>query len=145
MKFEDSPAMAGHFHVDIWRGGKIIDSIDEKNLIVNNAKNQLALLIGGDGASRHINRIAFGISAAPASPNDTAITAAYVKAASAHAYPATGQVQFSWSLSASEANGMAITEFGLICADGSLFSRKVRAPIQKESDLSLTGTWTIIF
>ena len=34
---------------------------------------------------------------------------------------------------------------GLICADGTLFSRKQRKPIEKESDLSLTGSWTILF
>ena len=60
-------------------------------------------------------------------------------------YPATGQVRFNWSLSTAELNGVAITEFGLLCADGTLFSRKQRKPIEKESDLSLTGSWTILF
>lgn len=145
MQFKDRSAMAGHFHVDVWKDGKIIQSFDEQNLIVNAAKSQLAMLIGGDGANRHITSIGFGIGTTAASPNDTALASPYTKAIGSRSYPAAGQVQFNWSLSSAEANGKAITEFGLICADGTLFSRKVRAPIQKESDLSLTGSWTIVF
>lgn len=145
MRLTDTHTLTGLFHVDIWRNGKLIDTIDECNLIVNGAKNQLARLIGGDGANRQINRIGFGLGVTAASPNDTALTGALIKAVGGHSYPATGQVQFDWTLSTAEGNGAAITEFGLFCADDTLFARKVRAPIQKEADLSLTGSWTIIF
>lgn len=145
MRLSDTHHLTGLFHVDVWRAGKIIDTIDEQNLIVNGAKNQLARLIGGDGANRQINRIGFGIGVTAASPNDTTLTGALVKAIGGHSYPATGQVRFDWSLSTAEANGSALTEFGLLCADDTLFARKVRAPIQKDADLSLTGSWTIIF
>jgi hypothetical protein len=37
-------------------------------------------------------------------------------------------------------------EFGLLCADGTLFARRTRTkPINKESDISLSGSWTIIY
>ena len=53
---------------------------------------------------------------------------------------------FSFSLSPAEANGKAISEFGLFTVSGLLFARKVRAaPLYKEADISLAGTWTITF
>lgn len=146
MHFSDNSArLEGYFHVEIRRNGVLIGEFDELNLIVAGAKNQLARMIGGDAANRNIVNIGFGIGASPAAPGNTALTSAYTKAVTSIDYPAAGQVRFNWSLSTSEANGKEITEFGLICADGTLFSRKVRAPIQKESDLSLSGSWTIIF
>lgn len=145
MQFHDQQALRGDFYLELRRHGVLIDVLEEKNLIVNGAKNQLARLVGGSGAGRHITQIGFGIGQAVAAPTNTALTSAYVKPVASVEYPATGQVRFHWSLSTAEANGVSITEFGLICADGTLFSRKARAPIQKESDLSLSGAWTIIF
>jgi hypothetical protein len=78
--------------------------------------------------------------------DDTALTSPYVKNLAGAAYPQEGQVSFSWNLTTSEANGKAIMEFGLLTADGKLFCRRTRTtPINKESDISLEGTWTIIF
>lgn len=151
MNLQDHIEMAGLFRVEIRRHGELVRLIEEKNLIVNGAKNQLARLIGGNVTGRHITQIGFGIGTTAAAPGDTALTysplypSTSLKAIGSVAYPATGQVQFNWSLSTAELNGIAITEFGLVCQDGTLFSRKSRAPIQKESDLSLTGSWTILF
>jgi len=151
MKLQDEIPMCGHFHIELRRSGALVEVIDEKNLIVNGAKNQLARLIGGSGTNRQITQIGFGIGTTAAAPGNTALTysplypTSSLKAIGSVGYPATGQVQFNWSLSTAELNGVAITEFGLFCQDGTLFSRKQRAPIQKESDLSLTGSWTIIF
>jgi hypothetical protein len=91
-------------------------------------------------------KIAFGTSGVAPTVNDEEITDAFEKNLSGHTYPEAGQVQFSWNLATSEDNGQAILEFGLICADGTLFARRTRTnPIYKESDISLLGTWTIIF
>jgi hypothetical protein len=146
MNLTDAAALRGHFHLDIRRpDGTLVESIDEENLIVNGAKDQLARLVGGNGTNRHITHIGFGTGTTAASPNDTGLTGAFWKPITSVSYPATGQVAFAWSLSTAEANGMAITEFGLRCADGTLFARKVRAAINKSDDLALTGTWTILF
>jgi hypothetical protein len=146
MKFTDTAALRGHFHLDIRRAdGTLVESIDEENLIVNGAKDQLARLVGGNGTNRHITQIGFGTGTTAASPNNTSLTGAFWKPITSVSYPATGQVAFAWSLSTAEGNGLAITEFGLRCADGTLFARKVRAAINKSDDLALTGTWTIIF
>ncbi|BBD77252.1 hypothetical protein [Hydrogenophilus thermoluteolus] len=145
MKLADTQALRGEFRLAIYRHGALVDEIIEPNLIVNGAKDQLARLVGGNGANRHVTQIGFGTGTAAAAPGNTVLTGAYWKPVTSVSYPATGQVAFAWSLSTAEANGMAITEFGLRCADGTLFARKARAPIHKSDDLSLTGTWTIIF
>jgi len=146
MRMSDTAALRGHFRLDIRRAdGSLVESIDEPNMIVNAAKDQLARLVGGNGANRHVTHIGFGTGTNAASPNDASLTAAFWKPVTSVSYPATGQVAFAWSLSTAEGNGLAITEFGLRCADGTLFARKVRAAIHKSDDLALTGTWTIIF
>jgi hypothetical protein len=146
MRLQDSQIpLRGRFRAEVWRNGNLEMFFLEDNLIVNGAKNQLARLIGGSGSNRQITKIGFGVGKTAAAPGDTALTNPYVKSIGSVEYPATGQVRFNWSLSTTECNGIAITEFGLLCADNTLFSRKQRAPIQKESDLSLTGAWTIIF
>lgn len=147
MILTDSATLRGRFILDVWRAdGTLAAHFEDDNLIVNGAKSQLARLVAGDGAGRHITHIGFGAGTGAANPNDTALAAgAFWKPVLSVSYPAAGQAAFAWSLSTAEANGMAITEFGLRCADGTLFARKVRAAIHKSDDLSLTGTWTIIF
>lgn len=145
MHLSDTQPLAGEFRLAIYRAGQLVEEFAEPNLIVNGAKDQLARLVGGAGAGRHITHIGFGIGTTAAAPANTGLTGAYWKPVATVSYHATGRVAFDWSLSTAEANGMAITEFGLRCADGTLFARKVRAAIHKSDDLSLTGTWTIIF
>ena len=146
MQIEDKGELRGEFSLTITRkNGEIIEQFTEKNLILNGAKNQLARLIGSEATNRHITHIGFGGGVNAASPGDTSLNNAFFKPVTTASYPATGQVAFKWSLSTAEANGIAITEFGLRCADGTLFARKVRAPITKSDDISITGTWIIIF
>jgi hypothetical protein len=117
----------------------------ENNLVLSAAKSAMAALIGGGGAGKTIDRIGFGTDGAGPFPGDTALTGAYTKAVGAVSYPAAGQVRFDWSLGTGEGNGMTIREFGLGCTDGTLFARKTRGGIEKQSDISLTGSWTITF
>lgn len=145
MHLSDTQPLAGEFRLAIYRAGQLVEQFAEPNLIVNGAKDQLARLVGGAGAGRHITHIGFGIGTTAAAPANAGLSGAFWKPVTLVSYPATGRVAFDWSLSTAEANGLAITEFGLRCADGTLFARKVRAAIHKSDDLSLTGTWTIIF
>jgi hypothetical protein len=146
MNLSDTPAPPrGVLHVQVYRHGALIDEFEDDNLIVNGARDALARLIGGDVGGKTISKIGFGTASGGPSPNDTTLSSAYVKPLAGKTYPAAGQVRFSWTLATSEANGKAIREFGLICTDGSLFSRKVRGVIEKENDISLSGTWTITF
>jgi hypothetical protein len=129
------------------KAGKIVERYSDKNLIVNVAKTSLARLLGGDGLNKNVSKIAFGTSATAPDVADTAITGAVVKAISGGeiTFPEYNSVLFSWTLGLSEANGLAIAEFGLLSNDNTLFARKVRSVINKTSDLSFSGTWKIIF
>lgn len=145
MNLTDQETIQGVFTLQIVKNGDIIEQFEEQNLIVNGAKNQLARLVGGAMTGRNITHIGFGIGTNAANPNDTGLSNGFFKPVTSISYPTTGQVAFTWSLSTAEANGLAITEFGLRCADNTLFSRKTRAAINKSDDISITGTWTIIF
>jgi len=131
----------------------LIEEFENNNIIVNTARNQMARLVAGEFDDRHITKIGFGTNNAVATVDDTDLTGAYVKTLDGYEFPAMGQVQFNWNLGTSEANGMKIIEFGLFCEDDVLFARRRREktngdpadPIPKENDISLEGTWTIIF
>lgn len=146
MKLQDLAAiMRGILTIMVWRDGRIVDEFTDDNLIVNGAKTQLAHLIGGDGTNRHVTHFGAGIGSSPATPDNASLQGAVWKPISSVSYPETGKAQFNWNLTTADANGLALTEFGLRCADGTLFSRKQRAAIHKASDIALSGTWTILF
>jgi hypothetical protein len=137
--------LRGEFRMWVYRKGVLIEEYEDRNLIVNGARTAVARLIAGDGTGKNINRIAFGTSGAAPSPDNTAITGAFTKSLLGHSYPVTGQALFSWNLLTTEANGKGILEFGLLCADGTLFARKTRAKaLEKDSDISVEGQWLII-
>jgi hypothetical protein len=150
VRFEDRQEMRGILEYKVYRHRgevkELFEEFEDKNLIVNGARNQMARLIAGNFTNRNITKISFGTNQAAPTVNDTAIANAFTKAVVGYTYPAMGQVTISWNLLTSEDNGQAIMEFGLVCADNTLFSRRVRSnPIYKESDISIEGQWTIIF
>lgn len=145
MIITDPILLRGELLVRVLRDGKVIQTLRDENMIMTVARVALAYLIAGDGAGKVINRIGIGTNGNGPTPDDTALTSAFIKAIASHTYPAAGQVRFNWSIGTGEANGMAIREFGLITTDSTLFARKTRAPIEKGSDISLEGSWTIIF
>jgi hypothetical protein len=138
--------LKGIFELTVFKNGKMIEHTREENLIVDGARVQMAHLIAGEVTNRQLAKIAFGTSGTAATVTDTVITNAFAKAVSGFTYPEAGQVKFSWNLTTAEDNGQAILEFGLLCADGTLFSRRTRTKsINKESDISMTGSWTIVY
>lgn len=146
MNLTDKIRLPGILEYRIRRNGEIIEGFRDNNLVVEVARDWLAHLIAGDAAAKAITKIGFGTNGDEPEDGDTALTDAYVKDLGAHTYPEAGMVKFDWTLSALEANGKSILEFGLICADDSLFSRKHRTgAIVKGSDIDMEGSWTIIF
>jgi len=146
LRFHESEVLRGILSYKVFRNGILIEEGEDHNLIVNGARNQMARLISGDFTNREITKISFGTSGATPEVADTEISNPYTKVLTGFSYPAMGQVQFNWSLGTTENNGMAILEFGLICEDGTLFSRRTREnPIYKAQDISMQGQWTIIF
>ena len=136
----------GIFKITVRKSGKVIEEYEDHNLIVNGARNQAARHFAGDNTNRAIAKIAFGTSGTAPAVTDTVITNQYAKVVAGFEFPDIGQVQTNWELGTDENNGMAIMEFGLLSADGTLLCRKVREnPIYKESDISIEGHWTWIF
>lgn len=137
--------------LNVYRRGALEDSwhLEEEftgpNLVVDTGKQIQARLLGGD-TTRVVTRIGFGSNPAAPAAGNTALADAFTKLHGGATYPAANQVRFAFSLASGEANGLAISEFGLIADNGALYARKVRAaPLHKAADLSLTGTWTITF
>lgn len=147
MRISDSSKVArGIFTLDIFRRGELLEHYEDDNLIVDQGRTNITRLLGGDGAGLQIAQIGFGTNGAVALPGNTALTGAYIKAIDAHAYPTATSVLFNFSLGTTEANGMAIYEFGLFTMSGLLHARKVRGgPLAKASDLSLSGTWQLLY
>ena len=138
--------MRGNFVMRVLdKDGRIIDTYEDHNMIVNLARIAMAELVSEGSAMKIITRFGVGIGNATATPTDISLTEPYVNDIVSHSFPEDGTVKFDWQLGYDEANERNITEFGLFCADGTLFSRKVRSAIYKASDIAFEGEWSIIF
>jgi hypothetical protein len=138
----------GFFNLWVYRNGILIEEIHDHNRIVNGARRHAARLFAGDVEGMSIAGIAFGTNGTAPADTDTTITGTFEKAVSGFDYPENGRVRAAWELLVTENNGMAIMEFGLIAADGTLLARIVRdpgKPLHKESDISLEGFWGFEF
>jgi hypothetical protein len=146
LRDDHCPLITGLFHLSVLRRGRLIEEISEPNLVVNGSKQIQAQLLGGNTSGNTISQIGYGTSLTAPVVGNTGLTSAYMKALDSVTYPTTGQVQFNFSLGSGEANGVAIGEFGLFSGGGALYARKVRsAALNKASDISFTGSWTIVF
>lgn len=141
-----SQAPSGLFVLDIFRRGQLIERMEEPNLIVDGSKQTQARLLGGDVTNRSITQFGVGTNGTAPAAGNLSLTSAFLKNVDSVAYPAANMVQFLFSLATTEANGKAILEFGLLTAAGALYARKVRtAALNKDSDISFSGSWTISF
>lgn len=145
MKIRDETCLRGSFEIRVFKAGREIEHYRDENMIMAQARNALARLIGGDGSGKTVTKIGVGTNGDGPTPDDTGLRDAYAKAVTGCTYPATGEACFDFTIGAAEANGMAIREFGLLCGDGTLFSRKTRGVIEKADDIEIRGTWTIKF
>lgn len=144
MEITENANLRGVLELKVYRRDQLIEHWRDKNMIVTGAKALMASLIAGDSIDA-IASIGFGTGSNAAAPSNTGLTNAHWKPLSGHSYPKPGKVKFSFELGTTEANGLAICELGLRTTTNKLFSRKVRGVIEKDSDISLTGSWTITF
>lgn len=146
MTLTDHPALVGVFTLRVFRRGVLVERYEDRNMIVDTARSAFAHLVAGDGAGLSVAEIGFGETGTGPSPDDESLSeTAYSRSIDSYTFPSEGNVAFAWSLGTGEANGLEIREFGLLTGDGTLIARKTRGVIEKSSDLSLDGTWTIIF
>ena len=142
--YDGSPT--GRLRLTIRRNSEIIEEMDEQNLIVDISKTIHSRLLGGSTTGKIVTTIGFGTNGSAPVVGNTALTEAFTKPLDSVSYPAANQVQFNFSLLATEANGLNILELGLLTDDASLYARRIRAGVlSKQSDISLTGSWVITF
>lgn len=138
--------------------GNIINTGRDSNIIMNQAKTDLAHLVANDAASSHvITEFAFGsgghdpnsiADALSVDPADTALTSEISgirQTISSSSFPAFNSVTLTAQLGSSAGNGQIISEYGLITGAGTLFAKKTRGALTKTSDLILTINWTLVF
>lgn len=125
--------------------GAILEDYIDRNLVVNGGRESVMKLLGEGTFNKRLTKIAFGTNSTNPVGTDTAITGAFTKALGTVSYPTISSVKYDWTLGALEGNGINIVEFGILSDDSTLFARKVRALIIKNSDIILNGSWTISF
>lgn len=140
----------GRLFLEIFERGKLIETFDEQNLIVIGSQQVHAKLLGGAVTNQSVTQIGYGTNGTAPVFGNTALTSPYTKLLDSVTYPNTNQVQFNFSLGVggtdTGAYGLAISEFGLLTASGTLYARKTRtAPLNFNSDISFQGSWTISF
>jgi len=138
--------ITGHFHMDVSKNGQVIEVVDEPNLVVDASKFLLSKLLGGTVTGNSVTVFGVGTNGTSPAAGNTALSSPFTKGFDSVAFPAANQVQFNFSLASTEGNGKAILEFGLLSTGSILFARKIRsAALNKDSDISFTGSWLITF
>lgn len=140
---EDRWPISGQLNLIIKRRGRIIEVYQDKNLVVNIPRQELALAIAQGGAIAAVTQVAVGSNGTAPAPGDTAITTPFTKPVLAVTRPTPTQVQFDFVILESDANDLVIREFGLLRSDGKLFARRTRGAIEKAIDLEIDGQWII--
>lgn len=137
----------GLFEIRVYNliGGrlKLVEEYIDNNLVVSSGKQKINKLLANDGSDNHITMIGVGINSVAPTIADTSLTDSFSKNITSYSFPSQTSVTFNWALQLSDANGKAIAEYGLLCEDSTLFSRKTRGVINKESDVYIEGNWTI--
>jgi hypothetical protein len=120
----------GELELQFFLHGKLTHCEKRNNLIVDSGYKALFAGLGG-AASKNIIKIQAGT-------NGDAVDLVISRFTST-----ANSLTIQFTLGANDANDLTIAEFGTICADGTLFSRKNWTPFLKIADLSVEGTWTI--
>lgn len=139
---KDFLTIKGTLHLRVCSNGKETERSTEHNTVVTGGCNSAVRALAGNDGS-FINRVAVGTNGTAATENDREITQPVKVTVTKVEFPAERTVRFHFTFGYTEAVGMSIREFGLLTADGTLFSRKVRQPIEKTADMTITGMWDI--
>lgn len=135
--------ITGVFKCKVFEHGKLIKEYTGNNLVVTKAFEKLAQFLATN-VCPPISKIQFGSGTGTPLLGNTALTApVFTNSIISAVNPTVGTVEYTWALGLTEANGITITEFGLLFDDMDLFARKTGLTVAKTSSISLTGTWEI--
>jgi len=145
MNIADNPLLrpSGVLRYSVFVDGILAESAEESNLVVDGHKAiHAALLAGG---TDFVTQFGVGVGAIAPAAGNSALSSPFIKALDSNNH-SSNSATFAFSLGSGEANGMAISEFGLLTTAGALYARRVRvSPLTKTSLVSIAGTWTITF
>lgn len=144
MKIKEKPKkVTGVLTLDVYRNGVMISSDTGENLVVDTGLDALAGAMVGT-PNKKITKFLAGTDNTAVTAADTALGAEEFDKVIDTAVPgATGVMVIGFSMSAVEGNGFTYAEWGLECADGTLFSHKTATPIVKDTTITISGVWTI--
>lgn len=129
--------------------GKVVETIEHRNLIVNVGKTLLAHRLAGDAtySTDGIATIGFGSGTVTPAVTDTQLTTSNVTKAVTATYPAYNSVMFTATMTESEGNAVVFKELGLFSGNASpkMFSHLAINPITKSSSYQIRVDWTISF
>lgn len=156
MRIEDTThAVTGDIHLEIFQKKKLVEKIDDHNLVVDAGRIRLAELAAGKVGSyseSYLTHIGLGSGSTIESVSDTELE-------NQQLFPLTSvelngrDVKCNFLIADNQANGLSIRELGLFCADGTMFSHRVRkneetgevGVIEKFSDIEIKGFWVLHF
>lgn len=129
--------------------GALIKRYHSPNTIVHKARDIMAHILVGDGATnRKISKLGVGESNIAPVRTDEALKDEVLKVdIISNTFPAEGQVEMTALLDYnSTANGKTLQEAGLFTSDNTLmFARQIHASITKTSSIQIQYLWRIIF
>ena len=134
----------GEFHIDVFKDGRCVDSYGDHNLVVESGRIRLAELAAGK-SSAYITQIGIGEGSTTEKDTDTALENQMLFPLN-DASVTDRDARVDFSIDNTQGNGLKIHEFGLFCADGTMFSHRVRkGAIEKENDITIKGYWILHF
>lgn len=134
----------GHLHLTAYnKEGRELWQDKGKNLIVLTGYKAMADCFTGN-PNAAISHVEIGTCGDEPVPSDEHITEPVRIDATITPKGAEG-FRLDFTIGYDTANGMQIREFGIKTQDGRLFSRRVRAPIEKTQHMTIVGQWDINF
>lgn len=145
MKLEDhATPCKGELHLKTLRRGHVIQEWSDHNLVVDTGRIRTAELAGGL-SNAYISQIGVGTGNTSESASDTALENQQLFPIQKTTIDGR-DLRFDFTINEDQANGLAIREFGLFCADGAMFSHRVRSGIiEKADDIQIIGYWILHF
>lgn len=148
MRFQmaEKHGLTGRLRLVIRKHGQVVEINDEDNLVMDGPRADMASNLAGVPVTiLPVTHVAVGTNGTAPAGQDQAITNPFSKPLLQVSRPSPTVVVCTFQILSSDANGLAIREFGLLRSDGSLYARQTRngKVIEKDSDIEIDGEWTL--
>lgn len=157
MEAEQPGKVVGIVEIRAFRGNQLAFERKDYNLITYGIRDVLAELLiqqsllpgARTTADLRVDNIQMGTSNATTARSQTSLqsAAAVTKSLSPSdvAKVSDGVYTFGATMGTADGNGNTFTEVGLFTVDGTMLSRQVHSPFDKDVTLTVQYTWTYVF